>query len=189
MSNLRATHYPHWALALALSLSSYGLGATPLADEPLADNVEAASPLTDAEAAAAEAEQAQSIPEPAAIFKKVKGSVLVYDAAGKQRRVQPGDALQANERVHSSKAAGTSITLGDGTQIMLDERSAFQLSAYNYDSTTHEGNMLLRFIGGKLRFISGLMSKAKPDSVKIQAPTAVIGVRGTDFILEAKHVD
>ena len=44
-----------------------------------------------------------------------------------------------------------------------------------------DGPVLLR---GSLRMATGLIAKVKPEQVKVTTPTTVIGVRGTDFIVE-----
>ncbi len=178
-------------LSLLLALGVGAVAAEPVPQTEVAAAPEPSLSPEEAEALAWQTLAAQAqlgLPEPAAILKKVEGQVTITGKQG-QRQARPGMALQAGERVQSRKSSGAAMTLSDGSRVVLDERSAFELKAYEYDSTTQQGHMLLDFIGGKLRFISGLMSKKNADSVKIQAPTAVIGVRGTDFILEAAHAD
>ena len=60
---------------------------------------------------------------------------------------------------------------------------------YAFNSTTQDGSILIDFLGGQLRVISGLISKKNPENLKVHAPSAVVGVRGTDFVLEAPAVD
>jgi hypothetical protein len=127
--------------------------------------------------------------EVAGVFKKVQGSVSQRAAGAAPRAVASGAALAVGERIHAGKDAGASFTLSDGTELMLGARSSVALREYRFDSTTNEGQILLDFIGGQLRVISGLISKHNPANLKVQAPTAVVGVRGTDFVLEAAHVD
>jgi hypothetical protein len=132
------------------------------------------------------------VPEQAAIFKKVQGAVSVRSSTAAKAQARPvasGDALAVGERVHTGKDAGASFTLSDGTELMLGARSSAVVREYTYNSTTQEGNILIEFLGGQLRVISGLISKKKPESLKVQAPSAVVGVRGTDFVLEAPTVD
>jgi hypothetical protein len=130
--------------------------------------------------------------EQAGIFKKVQGAVSVRPAGAvkaRARSVVSGDALAVGERVHAGKDAGASFTLSDGTELVLGARSSAVVREYAFDSTTQEGNILIDFLGGQLRVISGLISKKSPEKLKVQAPSAVVGVRGTDFVLEAKAVD
>ena len=127
--------------------------------------------------------------EVAGVFKKVQGSVSQRAAGAAPRAVTSGAALAVGDRIHAGTDAGASFTLSDGTELMLGARSSVALREYRFDSTTNEGKILLDFIGGQLRVISGLISKQNPANLKVQAPTAVVGVRGTDFILESADVD
>lgn len=44
--------------------------------------------------------------------------------------------------------------------------------------------MLIALAKGSLRLVTGLIAKLRPEQVKVTTPTTVIGVRGTDFIVE-----
>ena len=178
------THPATAALAAAISLA---LAASPALAQNTAPAVSAAA----APASAASSAQAElPIPKEApGVFKKVQGKVSVRSEQAAPRSVASGDALSLGQRVHAGKDAGASFTLSDGTEVMLGARSSVVLREYDYDSTTREGHILLDFIGGQLRVISGLISKQNPENLKVKTPTAVVGVRGTDFILEAAHVD
>lgn len=137
-------------------------------------------------AVAADLPQADSKPVPAGIMKKVQGTVLVKGVDGAAPRVvAPGDAWFAGERLVTKEDGGASLTLRDGSELVLAANTAVALPKFEYDTTTQEGNILLDFLGGQLRILSGLIAKNKSDNMKIKTATALVGVRGTDFILEA----
>ena len=169
------------------AFSAYAQTQAPAPTAPTAPT----APAPEAAVSAASASSYAIPTEHAGIFKKVHGQVSVKKAgeAGAGRKVASGDALGVGERVHAGKDAGSSFTLSDGTELVLGPRSSVAVRDYSYDSTTQEGNILLDFIGGQLRVISGLISKKNPEKLKVHTPTAVVGVRGTDFIVEAPDVD
>ncbi|SCK38452.1 FecR family protein [Variovorax sp. HW608] len=51
--------------------------------------------------------------------------------------------------------------------------------------TTQDGGMLIALLQGSARMITGLIGKTHPDAVRVETPTAVISIRGTDFIVQA----
>ncbi len=51
--------------------------------------------------------------------------------------------------------------------------------------TTQDGGMLVSLLRGTLRMVTGLIGKTHPDAVRVETQTAVIGIRGTDFIVQA----
>lgn len=119
----------------------------------------------------------------AGTFKQVQGEVLL--GRGDGRAVQPGEAVRAGERVRTGKDGATSIVLKDGTVMVLGPDSTADLSQYQFDSTTQEGNLLVELLQGSVRVVTGLLARVNPDRFKVKTPTAVVGVRGTDFIVEA----
>ena len=123
---------------------------------------------------------------PAGIMKKVQGTVLVIGVNGAAPRVViPGDAWFTGERLVTKADSGASLTLRDGSELVLAANTAVSLPKFEYDTTTQEGNILLDFLGGQLRILSGLIARNKSENMKIKTATALVGVRGTDFILEA----
>ena len=133
-----------------------------------------------------EAPERTETAQPAGIFKKVQGKAQIISADGGARRdPTAGVALNVGERVRTGADSGASLTLRDGSELVLGANTAVLLPRFEYDSATQEGHVLLDFLGGQLRILSGLIAKNKNDNMKIKTPTALVGVRGTDFILEA----
>lgn len=119
-------------------------------------------------------------------FKLVEGEVTVtrgsvHSAAIVGAGVLPGD------RIVTGKASAAALTLRDGSSLSIGPNSDMDLSELAFNSTTHEGNMAVRLTRGTLRVLTGLIAKLKPEQVKITTPTSVIGVRGTDFIVEVNQ--
>jgi hypothetical protein len=44
---------------------------------------------------------------------------------------------------------------------------------------------VLDLLQGSVRVVTGLLAKVNPERFKVRTPTAVVGVRGTDFIVDA----
>ena len=77
------------------------------------------------------------------------------------------------------------ITLRDGTVLTMGQQSQMDMSAFAFDSTTQQGSAAINLLQGSLRVVTGLLGKVSPDRFKVTTPTSVVGVRGTDFIVEA----
>jgi len=63
------------------------------------------------------------------------------------------------------------------------------LREFSFDATTYEGNLAVNVLRGTMRMVSGLIRKNRPDAVRIETPTALIGVRGTDFIVDVEPAE
>lgn len=139
---------------------------------------------------------AQTAPVPAAppgeqaspragTFKQVQGDTWVGTAATR-RAPQPGDGLRETERLNTGANGSAVIVLRDGTALTVGPNSAVDLSRFQFDTTTHQGSFLLDLLQGSVRVVTGLLAKINPDLFKVQTPTTVVGVRGTDFIVETQ---
>jgi hypothetical protein len=142
-----------------------------------------ATPLGHAQSAA------PAEPARAGTFKQVQGEAWVgsQDAGNAQRRTpQPGDGLRETERVSTGASGAATILLKDGTSLTVGPNSTVDLSRFQFDATTQKGHFLLDLLQGSVRVVTGLLAKVNPDLFKVQTPTSVVGVRGTDFIVETQ---
>lgn len=120
----------------------------------------------------------------AGTFKQVQGDIRLGTTAS-QPAPQSGDALRPGERITTGKDGAASLVLKDGTVLTLGPNTTANLSQFQFDATTQEGNLVLELLQGSVRVVTGLLAKINPDRFKVKTPTAVVGVRGTDFIVEA----
>lgn len=121
-------------------------------------------------------------------FKQIEGEAWIGKAA-ERRAAVPGEAVQINQRISTGKTGAASMTLKDGTVLTLGPDSTVDLSQFDFNTTTQEGNFLLDLIQGSIRVVTGLLGKANPDNFKVKTPTSVVGVRGTDFIVQTEAVN
>jgi hypothetical protein len=119
----------------------------------------------------------------AGIVKVVSGNVQLL------RREQPsvarvGDRVFSGDRVVTAEGAAIGITLRDDTLLSLGPKSNFLLEQYSFDTSSGEGNVAVRVVKGTLRYVTGLIGKHAPERQQVLTPTATIGIRGTDFIVD-----
>ena len=116
-------------------------------------------------------------------LKAVTGDVRL--GQGDSRHVaQEGGGLQQTDRIVTGPDASVTFTLKDGTIISVGPNSTLELTKVKFDTTTQEGNLMLSLMQGTIRVVTGWLSKLHPEQVKVITPTSVVGVRGTDFIVE-----
>ena len=136
----------------------------------------------------------------AGIVKVVRGEVQVQrQGAGAPAAVQQtaspqaasspvflhvGDRLFSGDRVVTADGAAVGITLRDDTLVSLGPKSSFVLEQYNFNESSGEGNVAVRVVKGTLRYVTGLIGKHAPERQQVMTPTATIGIRGTDFIVD-----
>jgi len=116
--------------------------------------------------------------------KTLKGNAWIE--RGSARTVAAiGATLQAKDRVVTDTHSAAGLALRDNTLLTVGPQSILEMNRYAFDATSHAGEMDASVKRGSLSVISGKIAKAKPESVKFNTATVTLGVRGTEFILEA----
>jgi hypothetical protein len=75
------------------------------------------------------------------------------------------------------------ITLLDNSLLSAGPNSALSIDKFAFDSTTHQGGFEASLRKGTLAVVSGKIAKQSPDAMKVKTPAAVLGVRGTEFLV------
>ena len=73
------------------------------------------------------------------------------------------------------------ITFLDDSQVRLTEHSELVIDEYIYDPDPSKSKMALTFASGTARFITGRLGTIDKENLIINTPSAIIGIRGTDF--------
>jgi hypothetical protein len=82
-----------------------------------------------------------------------------------------------------TKNGRTAIEFLDETRVDVTENSKLVIDEFVYDPNTSTGSLALKASFGTVRYASGQIAKNSRQNIKIRTPTAVVGVRGTDFSL------
>ena len=72
----------------------------------------------------------------------------------------------------------TRITFKDDTKVEVNDHSRLLIDSFVYDPNKSTGKVSMKAMMGTVRYASGAIAHANPDSVNVETPTAQIGVRG-----------
>jgi hypothetical protein len=97
--------------------------------------------------------------------------------------VKVGMPVQEADRVVTGIDGTVGITFADNSLLSIGPSSNFAIDHYVFDSTTHAGKFDSTLSKGTLAVVSGKMVKQSPDAMHVRTPSAVMGVRGTDFVV------
>lgn len=117
------------------------------------------------------------------------GSVTEISGSGTIKRgkdtitIAKGTVIQTNDKVET-KNGKVKIVFKDNTTVSVTEHSSLVIDDFVFDPKNAQGGKLgLKATSGAVRYVSGAIAGANPNSVKINTPTAAIAVRGTDFVM------
>lgn len=94
--------------------------------------------------------------------------------------IDKGFGMESMDTVRT-KSGRTSIEFIDETRVDVTEHSKLVIDSFVYDPATQTGSLSLKASFGTMRYASGQIAKNSRQNIKIRTPTAVVGVRGTDF--------
>ena len=117
------------------------------------------------------------------LVKVSKGSVQI-ERNGAKVAAPVGAAVMASDVIMTGADGSAGITFTDNSLVSVGPNSVFAIDKYRFDSTTHAGEFEGSLRKGRLAAISGKMVKQSPESMKIRTPSAIMGVRGTEFVVQ-----
>lgn len=118
------------------------------------------------------------------VLKNIEGDVKII-RNGKSLIALPAGTVMEGDRIVTGRNSAAAVTLTDGTSLSAGPNASIDLMHYSYDQTTQNGSLLVNIVQGAVRVVTGIMGKTNPELIKVTTPTTVVGVRGTDFIVEA----
>jgi len=117
-------------------------------------------------------------PAPAGHIKIVSGSALIVRNSATVA-AKPGQVVFANDALRTGGDGSVGITLMDDTRLSLGPNSEVRLERYVYAPAEGGFGMVLNFVRGVAAYVSGRIAKLAPDSIRLETPAAIVGVRGT----------
>jgi len=122
-------------------------------------------------------------PAPAGHVKTVMGTATIVREHGAVA-AKAGDPIYATDTLRTSADGSLGVTMRDDTRLSLGPNSEVKVDRYVYAPGEGGLGMVLKFVRGVAVYVSGRMAKIAPDSVRLEAPAAIVGVRGTTVAIK-----
>lgn len=97
-----------------------------------------------------------------------------------------GQELLAGDWLETGNDGRISLTFADETRFSVGPDSRIGLSEFKYDPTTQKGSFIASVERGTIAVVTGRISKSGRDAMQFKTPDAVVGTRGTRFIIEVR---
>jgi len=120
--------------------------------------------------------------EDAGHIKVSKGAVQI-ERSGQRLAAPVGQTVREGDVVITGADGSVGITFRDNSLLSLGPDSVLSIDRYIFDSTTHQGSFDSSLKQGTLAAVSGKLAKQSPDAMKVKTPAAILGVRGTEFLV------
>jgi hypothetical protein len=118
--------------------------------------------------------------------KTAKGTVHV-ERDGKRLPASVGMPIRQSDALVTGADGSVGVTFSDNSLLSTGPNSVLVVDRYSFDSTTHAGRFDASLKKGTLAVVSGKMVKQSPDAMKVRTPAAIMGVRGTEFVVQVEE--
>lgn len=115
------------------------------------------------------------------VFKVVKGKVLIKNKSGKTSKARIGMRVYPQDAIKTEKNSRAKIVMTDQNVINVSPETEVKLSKYEFDEKSDKKDVLIDVIYGKIRNKVSQKYEGK-NKFQVKTPSAVAGVRGTDFL-------
>ena len=99
---------------------------------------------------------------------------------------KPGDQVFAADSLRTEEGGSVGVTLKDDTRLSLGSNSEVRLDRYVYAPGSGGIGMVLKFVRGVAAYVSGRMARLAPDSIRLETPAAIVGIRGTTLAVRVQ---
>ena len=113
-------------------------------------------------------------------IKVSKGDVAI-ERSGQSLPGAVGARLQTADVIKTGGDGSVGITMSDNSLLSAGPNSVLSLDRYAFDTTTNQGQFDTSLRRGSLSVVSGRIAKQSPDAMTVRTPSAILGVRGTEF--------
>jgi hypothetical protein len=118
-------------------------------------------------------------------IKTDKGDVIVI-RGNEKIALHTGDRLYQNDLIRTGADSSVGIIFEDNTILSLGPKSELVINEYVFAPEKGKLSMFISMLKGTASYLSGIIGRQSPESVKFQTPDATIGIRGTQFLVKVK---
>jgi len=115
---------------------------------------------------------------------KVSSGTVSIERAGQRLPGPVGTNVEASDNIVTGTEGSAGITFIDNSRLSVGPNSTLAISRFNFNPTTHEGNFDTSLKRGTLSVVSGKLAKRSPDAMTVTTPSTILGVRGTEFVVQ-----
>jgi FecR-like protein len=130
------------------------------------------------------ASPAWSAGEAAGRVEKLSGTVEAVAADQPPRRLAAGATIASGERIQVGADSNVTLRFRDESVFDIGPRGVLVVDRFEIGKNPEESNFATRILKGSFRFVTGLIARNKPSSMRVGLTVATIGIRGTHVVGE-----
>jgi len=114
---------------------------------------------------------------------KIATGEVSVERKGQTMPGRVGLLLESDDVLKTGADGSMGITMRDNSLLSAGPNSILALERFEFDPTTSQGRFDAQLRRGTLAVVSGRIAKKTPQAMTVRTPSAVLGVRGTEFVV------
>ncbi len=98
-----------------------------------------------------------------------------------------GVPVFADDRLLTGKQSTMGLILQDDTTLSLGPESEVEIREFVFAPKESKFSLVLKILKGTFLYMSGVIGKLAPESIKLETPESTISVRGTRLLIEVSR--
>lgn len=116
----------------------------------------------------------------------LKGSATIQ-RDGQTLSALPGGEVYLGDLIRTAANSAVGVVLEDDTTISMGPESEFMVTVCEFSPKDGKLALVLRMLKGTFSYISGVIAKLAPESVRMEIPDGTIAVRGTKLLVDIRE--
>lgn len=121
-------------------------------------------------------------PSPAGRIKSVAGEAFVIHQ-GQRVAATVGTPVYEQDSLATGADGRVGLTLRDDTRLSIGPQTTIEINRFVYAQSDSQFAFVLKVVRGVVAYVSGRIAKLSPDAVRLETPSAIVGVRGTRVVI------
>lgn len=96
-----------------------------------------------------------------------------------------GAKLVTGDVLTTGPGGSVGVTLRDNSSLSIGPQSSLSLQDFLFSPAEGKLSLVARLAKGTMAYMSGIIGKLSPESVRFETPVSTIGIRGTCFVINA----
>lgn len=119
----------------------------------------------------------------AGFVKSATGEVFII-SSDKTMKAEANMKISQGDTIKTGGNSSAGLIFEDDSIISIGPNSELKIEHFLFNPAAEELSFIAKIIQGTFSFISGQIAKLAPENVKLETPSATLGVRGTKFLVK-----
>lgn len=97
---------------------------------------------------------------------------------------EPRQQIMQNDTLRTGRDGALGVILRDDTVLSLGPDSELCLDQFAFSPVEDKLSLVGRMTRGTATFLTGKIGQMRPEAVRVETPNGIIGVRGTQFLVQ-----